>query len=584
VDGVLRSPRLIRFQSYEADLDAGELRKNGRKLKLSGQPFQVLAILLERPGEVVTREELQKRLWPDTFVDVEHNLNTAINKIRDVLGDSAENPRFVDTLPRRGYRFAYPIDKPLSENGSPELPRSAPGPPKTRSGTQQRLLKYGVIVLSTAIVVSAGMFLLTQVHAPHPSQQHPLSRITFDAGLQLGPTWSPDGRLLAYASDRGGKLDIWVQQVSGGEPVRVTHTRGNNWQPSWSPDGKYIAYRSEAEAGLFIIPALGSEGPGRRIASFGYRPQWSPDGSQIVFQTLTGLSTPRDTFYIVGVDGSQPKVILDEFLAQHPGSIAWHPDGKQIAVWEKRWDLARSSPNLWTVPLLGGTATRWEIAPNIAREFEVVSGGKQTCDVGDSFSWAPSGKAVYFACEYRGATNIWKMTVDPETIRATGVERLTTGPGPDEEPKISPDGGRIAFSAKSARVRIWLLPFDSSTGRIRGKGSAVTSVGSQAYTPNLSPDGKKLEFSVLRGGRWEIWEKPLPDGQETPLISGDYDLEFPQWSRDGKRLVYRRIRARSGTQEWQFGLWSEEARTEKPLTGLHTLALPMIGGSTANLY
>src|ERR1700752_4384558 len=97
--------RLLRFGDFEADLRSGELRKAGVKLKFGGQPFQVLAILLEQPGEVVTREELQKRLWPDTFVDVEHNLNTAINKIREVLGDSAESPRFVETLPRRGYRF-----------------------------------------------------------------------------------------------------------------------------------------------------------------------------------------------------------------------------------------------------------------------------------------------------------------------------------------------------------------------------------------------------------------------------------------------------------------------------------------------
>jgi DNA-binding winged helix-turn-helix (wHTH) protein len=90
--------QIIRFATFEIDLRAGEVRKGGVKLKLSGQPFQVLAILLERPGEVVTRDQLQKRLWPDTFVDVDHNLNTSINKIREVLGDSAENPRFVETL------------------------------------------------------------------------------------------------------------------------------------------------------------------------------------------------------------------------------------------------------------------------------------------------------------------------------------------------------------------------------------------------------------------------------------------------------------------------------------------------------
>src|SRR5438552_2225659 len=107
--------RLVRFATFEVDLQTGELRKAGQKLKFSGQPFQVFAILLERPGEVVTREELQKRLWPDTFVDVDHNLNTAINKIRDVLGDSAESPRFVETLPRRGYRFIAAVEGSAAE-------------------------------------------------------------------------------------------------------------------------------------------------------------------------------------------------------------------------------------------------------------------------------------------------------------------------------------------------------------------------------------------------------------------------------------------------------------------------------------
>src|SRR5579859_1117382 len=115
---------LVRFGAFVANAQTGELRKDGVKLKFSGQPFQVLAILLERPGEVVTREELQKRLWPDTFVDVERNLNTAINKIREILGDSAETPRFVETLPRRGYRFIGAIenDAPVAIHESPKSP------------------------------------------------------------------------------------------------------------------------------------------------------------------------------------------------------------------------------------------------------------------------------------------------------------------------------------------------------------------------------------------------------------------------------------------------------------------------------
>lgn len=104
--------RIARFGVFELDFRAGDLRKNGTKLRLQGQPFQVLAILLERAGEVVTREELQQKLWPsDTFVDFDHSLNTAINKVREALGDSASSPRFIETLARRGYRFIAPVQE-----------------------------------------------------------------------------------------------------------------------------------------------------------------------------------------------------------------------------------------------------------------------------------------------------------------------------------------------------------------------------------------------------------------------------------------------------------------------------------------
>jgi TolB-like protein/DNA-binding winged helix-turn-helix (wHTH) protein len=124
VENVVEAGNRVRFGVFEVDLRTGELRKNGIKLKLSGQPFRVLAILLARPGDIVTREALQKQLWPDTFVDAERNLNTAINKIREVVGDSAENPRFVETLPRRGYRFIAPIVDPGTPRNGPPQPTS----------------------------------------------------------------------------------------------------------------------------------------------------------------------------------------------------------------------------------------------------------------------------------------------------------------------------------------------------------------------------------------------------------------------------------------------------------------------------
>jgi DNA-binding winged helix-turn-helix (wHTH) protein len=452
------SPRSIRFGTFEVDLAAGELRKSGVKLKLTGQPFQVLAILLDRPGEVVTREELQKRLWPDTFVDVDHNLNTAINKIREVLGDAAESPRFVETLPRRGYRFVAPVEGTKAA--------SAAGPPASGADRDLRRRRWAAqtLVLTAAIVLlaAAGLLIYKRRRVDEPSGQRSLTRLTFDDGLQSGATWSPDGRFVAYSSNRGGKFDIWIQQVSGGDPVQITRGAGHNWQPYWSPDGKYIAYRSEdGEGGLFVMPALGGAGLERKIAAFGFYPQWSPDGSQILFQRNLGIPYFTNRFYVVALDGSAPREVFADFVSHQnlqAISAAWHPDGSRISIWG--WDdNGLRTPTLrsfWTLSLEGRTAVRSEIAPEILRRLREVAvsgrgGPEDTSDV--KFSWAPSGKAIYFERTFRGVKNLWKMTVEPDTLRATAIERLTTGPGLDTQLAVSANGRNLAFTVETKHVR-----------------------------------------------------------------------------------------------------------------------------------
>ncbi len=149
---VVHSRRLVRFGTYEVDLSAGELKKCGVKLKLSGQPFQVLAILLEQPGTIVTREELQKRLWPDTFVDVDHNLNTAINRIREALGDSSDSPRFVETLPRRGYRFIFPVTPPReAESGAASVAAETKLEPVKKSSRLRWAATASIVVFGLAV-------------------------------------------------------------------------------------------------------------------------------------------------------------------------------------------------------------------------------------------------------------------------------------------------------------------------------------------------------------------------------------------------------------------------------------------------
>src|SRR3981189_1523033 len=121
-------PRVLRFGIFEIDLRAGELRRDGAKRKLQEQPFQLLWMLVEHSGEVVTREELRNRLWPaDTFVDFDHGLNAAVKRLRDALGDSAENPRFVETLARRGFRFRAPLNgrTDISKEQAPTIPKAS---------------------------------------------------------------------------------------------------------------------------------------------------------------------------------------------------------------------------------------------------------------------------------------------------------------------------------------------------------------------------------------------------------------------------------------------------------------------------
>ena len=167
--------RLVRFGVFELDLSAGELRKNGVKLRLQGQPFQVLTVLLERSGEVVTREELQQKLWPsDTFVDFDHSLNTAINKVREALGDSASSPRYVETLARRGYRFIAPVQRdaenaavqPAAEITAPAIDTSSSrtGPELSGSVAEPAVTMHPELhVPIPRRSVTRGLFALTQL-------------------------------------------------------------------------------------------------------------------------------------------------------------------------------------------------------------------------------------------------------------------------------------------------------------------------------------------------------------------------------------------------------------------------------------
>jgi Tol biopolymer transport system component/DNA-binding winged helix-turn-helix (wHTH) protein len=590
------APPVVRFGDFELDIRTAELRRRGQLIRLQEQPFRILIELLERPGQLVLREEIQKRLWPDnTIVEFDHSINAAVKRLRDSLQDSAESPRFIETIAKRGYRFIAPVSR------EPDLTlpsEPAPGSPSARltddanrmhenastvpqsfpkAHARQRLAILAACC-ACVLLASAGWFVHKNWPAGllAPPVQRALTRLTYDEGLQSGATWSPDGRYIAYSSDRGGKSDIWIQQISGGDPIQVTKGLGQNWQPDWSPDGRYIAYRSEeSDGGIYITPALGGVGQQRKIAPFGYHPLWSPDSSELLLQNQFD-SFGYNRFFIAQLDGSPPREILAEFIAEKKlsaMSAAWYPDGKRITVWVGG---SSPSPSFWIVPIAGGAGGKLEIALAVQKEFAEASAEGETGDQqGDaSFSWSSLGDAIYFERGFRGATNVFKMTVDPESLQATRIDRLTTGPGPDAGLSVSRDGKRLAFTANSQQIRTWLFPFDAKTGQIKGSGNAITPPGRTSVDPILSRDGTKVAYDAPRGEsgdhsnmRNELWLKSLLDGRETPVIADDYSRWYPHWSPDDGQLAYERRNPR--TNEHQIMVWSSNSHEEKPITAIN---------------
>ncbi len=344
---------------------------------------------------------------------------------------------------------------------------AAPQPPapRRRAGAQYLVAQVGKHKISTALVslsiaaTVAGIawWALRNEHSADASQragvavQRNLTRLTFDPGLQTDVTWSPDGRFIAFASDKAGNFDIWVQPVAGGDAVQVTKSPAQDTEPDWSPDGSTIVFRSEREGGgLFVVPSLG--GTERRLTSFGVQPEWSPDGSQILF-VLGGRAT-----YVVALDGSPARRVPESLTGDLDFVFcrAWQPDGRRVSFlgWSQRQGFG-----LFTIPLAGG-------APVVTRvtrlawpdDLEIVQ-----CQ------WAPSGAAVVFEGRRNHVSNLWRLTLDPQDLEPGALERLTTGGGNETGVALSRDGKYAAFTTQADSHRLWLFPLDAAADGSRGR-------------------------------------------------------------------------------------------------------------------
>jgi Tol biopolymer transport system component/DNA-binding winged helix-turn-helix (wHTH) protein len=510
--------RLFRFGTFEADSVRGELRRAGRPVGLQEQPFRLLLALLDRPAEIVTRAELREKLWGETHVDFEEGLNTAVRKLRDALGDSASNPRFIETLPRRGYRFIAPVESVVDPVPEPQ----ALEPVGVRSRLPLLVGGSGVLVAAAAILVYWFWFRgKPEWTASAPTQ------LTRDSGMTSEPVISRDGKLLSYTSDRAGQgnTDIWMQLIAGGEPRRLTDDPADDHEPDISPDGSTVIFRSERDPpGIYAVPALG--GKPRLIIRDGHVPRYSPDGSRIAYSVGhygSGGFSGNLRIYEFGT-GSTKGAAEDRYVG---GPVAWSRDGSTLIF--AGWNNLQLRPlHLWSCSPNGGRSTQLTVEP--VSEDRAVFGQVSTV----SIAWL--NDRIIVSRRQGDSANLWAGTVAPGAQRLVrGLRRLTFGTGNEVMPSVS-SGGRLVFANHTYAAGIWeATPGKDATAAAM---HAITDDRAINYKPSVSVDGSKLVYVSNRTGNFEVWMKDLLHGNEVALTHTSVQENSAAISRDGTKVAY----------------------------------------------
>ena len=573
-----------RFDLFHVDLSSGELTKSGdNSTRIQQQPLQILRLLLEAEGRVVTREQLRAALWPDdTFVDFEHGVNTAVKKLRQALGDSVENPKFVETVPKVGYRFLVPVEwvngweDEQPSHTLPEVVRQEV--PVLQPAAAKRSLTTGILGVAAIFVIGilTAIFLyrshLLRSKVPEPS----ISLAVTSIGEKYSPSLSPDGKLLAFSWNGGSGpyFSIYVKPIDTEELLRLSNQESVDYNPVWSPDGRSIAFCriQKGNTGIYIVPAVG--GAERKVRDthweerefyevFWYfgRLSWSPDGKLLAFSDRASSNEPT-SIYLLALDSSAIQKLTSPGL---PGDYnpAFSPDGQTLAFDRG----SQGVTSIYTLPVDGGAERRlitgsqfgwglawtqdgrnivfgragwlaksgwlWKISRN-GGEPERLQFGQEGTEP------SISGNRLVYARQITNL-NIWRRKLD--LLRASDpAERFLTSTTIESGPQFSPDGKKVVFeSTRSGAYEIWMD---------RGDGSSpvqLTHLNSVTGTPRWSPDGEKIAFDSRASGNAEIYVVDSWSGSLHRITNEASTDVIPSWSRDGRWIYF--ASDRSG--DWQ---------------------------------
>ncbi|HEU5457675.1 MAG TPA: winged helix-turn-helix domain-containing protein, partial [Terracidiphilus sp.] len=474
----MMASRRVQFGVFEVDLQAEELRRSGVRVRLQSQPFKVLTTLLEHPGEVVSRETLQHQLWGnDTTVDFDHGLGIAVNKLRDALGDSAESPRFVETLARKGYRFIAPV-RPL------DLP---PAPASVAAAAPQASRRFSTLAWSLAAIATVGCLVLALFIGLRPPSHTPyrISQVTFsgrvltnDLDVASFSSSATDGTRIYYSQLENGEPTIAVALAANGE---VTHLRLPSaiiapLVASLSSDGSQLVVHSHLqslpEQPLWIVPTLG--GDAQRVPNvLAHDATWMPDGAHRLVASGNSLS-------IVGTDGTEVRK-----FATVPGLaywLRWSPDGSVLRF--TIHDPGSQTTKLWEIRSDGSHLH--PLFPSWDRQ------GSDCCG-----SWTPNGDHFVFESSHGGHGNIWMLNERPWFRRSSTPTPITQGPLGFSAPITAPNSNHVYFIGSTSQFELLRAEPGSST---------FTSLGpdlSAASLAQYSLDGKWVAW--LNGSDNSLW-------------------------------------------------------------------------------